>query len=96
MLSGYALGLDDDGPARSFAADVLSVFGTDTALWSETIAQRLREALPDAYADITRDAVASQLRNLGVAVKDVRENGSGNRKGCQRAGVEAVASLGGV
>ena len=47
-------------------------------------------------ADITRDAVASQLRNLGVAVKDVRENGSGNRKGCQRAGVEAVASLGGV
>jgi S-DNA-T family DNA segregation ATPase FtsK/SpoIIIE len=45
-LSGYALGESNDGSACSFATDVLSMSGTDTQLWSETIAARLREAIP--------------------------------------------------
>jgi DNA segregation ATPase FtsK/SpoIIIE, S-DNA-T family len=89
-LTGYALGDEQDQEARSFADDVLMVFGTDEKLWCETIAGRLAGSIPAAYADITPVAVASQLRALGVTVKDVRETGRQNRKGCERAAV-AVA-----
>src|SRR5258706_5366204 len=92
VLTGYALGLDDAKPARSFAADVLSVFGADARLWCETIAARLAERIPQAYADITPAAAASQLRSLGVTVKNVRERGLAPGQGCERASVEAVTS----
>ena len=93
-LSGYALGELPESPVtRNFLEDVLTVFGTDAALWLETIAGRLREQLPEAYASITRAAVASQLRDLGVTVKDVREPGRANRKGCERAAIEEAAGL---
>jgi S-DNA-T family DNA segregation ATPase FtsK/SpoIIIE len=52
-LGGYALGEDGEAQPRSFAADVLTVFGADRNLWCTTIADRLREQLPDVYADIT-------------------------------------------
>jgi DNA segregation ATPase FtsK/SpoIIIE, S-DNA-T family len=91
-LTGYAAGMDQDTEdARSFLADVLAVFGTDKNLWSETIAARLRESLPGVYADITPEAVASQLRALDVTVKDVRETGKSPRKGCERAAVAEAA-----
>ena len=90
VLTGYALGQDDSQPPRSFAADVLGVFGADVKLWSSTIATRLAESLPAVYADITPDAVASQLRGLGVDVKNVREAGREPRKGAERAAIEAV------
>ena len=91
-LTGYAAGMDQDTEeARSFAADVLAVFGADAKLWSETIATRLAESIPQVYADITPEAVASQLRALGVTVKDVRETGKGPRKGCERAAVAEAA-----
>ncbi|MDA8320995.1 MAG: cell division protein FtsK [Actinomycetota bacterium] len=92
VLSGYALGQDDTEAPRSFAADVLAVFGTDARLWSATIAGRLAESLPGVYADLTPDAVASQLRALGVEVKNVREHGQAPRKGCERAAIEQVTS----
>jgi S-DNA-T family DNA segregation ATPase FtsK/SpoIIIE len=91
VLSGYALGETSTEEARSFAADVLTVFGQARNLWCETIAARLREHLPGAYADITQDAVASQLRGLGVTVKKVREPGAGVRAGCERAAVDQAA-----
>jgi DNA segregation ATPase FtsK/SpoIIIE, S-DNA-T family len=91
VLSGYALGEDDGTEARSFAADVAAVFGTDDRLWCDTIAARLAGSIPGAYANITRDAVASQLRTLGVEVKNVRERGEAPRKGCDRTAVETVA-----
>ena len=47
----------------------------------------------EAYASITRAAVAAQLRDLGVTVKDVREPGRANRKGCERAAIEEAAGL---
>jgi S-DNA-T family DNA segregation ATPase FtsK/SpoIIIE len=91
VLFGYALGETHDMEARSFAADVLTIFAGANALWCETIAARLREHLPEIYADITQEAVASQLRGLGIDVRNVREPGAGPRKGCYRAAVEAVA-----
>ncbi|HYK28346.1 MAG TPA: hypothetical protein VEV61_10300 [Streptosporangiaceae bacterium] len=86
-LTGYAAGLDDTEPPRSFAADVASVFGADAKLWTATIADRIQQA----YADITPSAVASQLRALGVTVKNVRESGQAPAQGCDRAAVEAVS-----
>ena len=90
VLSGYALGLDGAEPARSFAADVLSVFGADARLHTATIAARLAGSIPQAYADVTAAAVASQLRALGVTVKKVREAGGQPAAGCDRTAVEAV------
>jgi DNA segregation ATPase FtsK/SpoIIIE, S-DNA-T family len=90
-ITGYALGQDGDQEVRSFAADVLMVFGDDDKLWSETIAERLAGSIPAAYADITKDAVASQLRNLGVEVKPVRERGKKPLSGCEKTAVAAVA-----
>jgi S-DNA-T family DNA segregation ATPase FtsK/SpoIIIE len=92
VLTGYALGEATSAEARSFAADVLSVFGPDAKLYAATIAARLAESIPDAYADITQDAVASQLRALGVEIKNVREAGQAPRKGCDRAAVEAATA----
>lgn len=91
VLSGYALGdTDADEPASDFAADALTVFGDARALWCESIAVRLREHLPARYADITQEAVSSQLRALGVPVKNVREPGRQPRKGCERAALHTI------
>jgi len=94
VLSGYALGETSTEEARSFAADVLTVFAGAHALWCETIAARLREHLPEVYADITQEAVASQLRGLRIDVRNVREPGQGPRKGCYRTAIETVAGDG--
>ncbi|MGO9079099.1 MAG: DNA translocase FtsK [Streptosporangiaceae bacterium] len=92
VLSGYALGEDEDAAPRRLAADVLAVFGSDEKLWCSTIAERLAARMPEVYADITQEAVSSQLRNLGVDVKNVRERGSEPRKGCERPAVEAAVN----
>ena len=91
VLSGYALGETPGQEARSFAADVVTIFAGARALWCETIAARLREHLPEVYADITQEAMASQLRALGIDVRNVREPGAGPRKGCYRQAAEAAA-----
>jgi S-DNA-T family DNA segregation ATPase FtsK/SpoIIIE len=91
VLSGYALGEDGEPQERRFAADALSVFGADTKLWCDTIAKRLREQIPGIYADITSAAVSSQLREIGVTVKNVREPGKVPNLGCERVALEAVA-----
>lgn len=67
------------------------MFGADEKLWSETIAERLATTIGDPYADMTREAVANQLRAAGVKVKTVRETGKSGRSGCERAAVAAVA-----
>ena len=59
--------------------------------------RRLRDARPEAYADITQDAVASQLRALEVDVRGVRETGrskDGPRSGCYRAELERLSGGG--
>ncbi len=89
-LTGYAIAEDDATPARSFAADVLAVFGEADKLYTATIASRLAGQLPGVYADITAAAVTSQLRALGVTVKNVREPGQAPAQGCERTAVEQV------
>jgi DNA segregation ATPase FtsK/SpoIIIE, S-DNA-T family len=95
VLSGYALGETPDQDARSFAADVLTVFAEADKLHCATITARLREHLGGVYADITQEAVSSQLTATGITVKKLRENGPqaapGVRAGCEREAVEAVA-----
>jgi DNA segregation ATPase FtsK/SpoIIIE, S-DNA-T family len=86
-LTGYALGQDQEVEIRSFLDDVLSMFGDDDKLWRETIAARLAGSFPNVYADITPDAVGSQLRKKNVKVKRVRETGKEPRWGCDRAAV---------
>jgi S-DNA-T family DNA segregation ATPase FtsK/SpoIIIE len=97
-ITGYALGHDHDGtPARRLVDDVLTVFGDAKALWCQTIAERLAGSFAEAYADTTQDAVASQLRALGVNVRGVRETGrssDGPRSGCQRADLERLSGDG--
>lgn len=90
-LTGHALGEETGAEPRSFAADVLTVFGADERLWTETIAVRLADLIPDVYADVTATAVASQLRGLGVTVKKVREPGREPRAGCERSAVQEAA-----
>lgn len=94
-LTGHAAGQAEDGePARSFAADVLAVFAADeTKLYSATIAERLAERIPEAYADITAAAVSSQLRALQVPVKNVRQSGGQPGQGCERTAVEVAAGV---
>ena len=98
-ITGYALGQDHDGgQARRLLDDVLTVFGDgEGAVVLTTIAERLAGSFPEAYADITQDAVASQLRALEVNVRGVRETGrtgEGPRSGCYRAEVERITGGG--
>ena len=61
------------------------------------LAERLAGSFPEAYADITQDAAASQLRALEVDVRGVRETGrskDGPRSGCYRAELERLAGSG--
>lgn len=93
-VTGYAAGEDRGQDAGSFADDVLEIFGSDKNLWCETIAARLAGATGGPYDGITKEAVGSQLRNLGVEVKPVRETGKTTRSGCERSAVEAVSRFG--
>jgi S-DNA-T family DNA segregation ATPase FtsK/SpoIIIE len=92
-LTGYALGQDADVEVRSIAADVLLVFRDDAKLYLTTIAQRLAESIPGAYADITPEAVRSQLANLGATPKRVREPGGAPLAGFERGAI--IPLLGG-
>ncbi len=97
-ITGYALGEDlDGGQARRLADDVLTIFGDAKALWCQTIAERLAGSFADIYADITQEAVASQLRALEVDVRGVRETGrskDGPRSGCYRGELERITGGG--
>jgi S-DNA-T family DNA segregation ATPase FtsK/SpoIIIE len=90
LLTGYALGDEGDGEARSFTEDVLLVFRDDPKLYTDTIAARLRESLPAFYADVTAEAVRSQLAGYEVYPKRVREPGGNPLAGFERAAIIAV------
>jgi DNA segregation ATPase FtsK/SpoIIIE, S-DNA-T family len=92
LLTGYALGEDQDAEVRSIANDVLLVFRDDPRLYTETIAARLRESLPAFYSDTTGEAVRSQLAALGVTSKKVREPGGVPLAGFERAAIVAIVS----
>jgi S-DNA-T family DNA segregation ATPase FtsK/SpoIIIE len=95
-ITGYALGEEHDVEVRSIAEDVLLVFRDDAKLYLTTIAGRLRESIPSAYADITPEAVRSQLAGLGATVKKVREPGGTPLAGFERGAIIAVLGNPGV
>jgi DNA segregation ATPase FtsK/SpoIIIE, S-DNA-T family len=88
VLTGYALGLDDDQALpRDVLADLLAVFGEDPGMHWGVAADRLAQRFPDRWADATAEALSAQCRSLGVKSVDVRMDGS-VVKGCRRVAVE--------
>ena len=92
VLSGYALGLEDETVARDVLADLLAVFGTDPGMHWAVAADRLAERFPDRWADATAEGVSAQCRAVGVKSVDVRMGGSSPLKGCRRVAVERAAA----
>jgi DNA segregation ATPase FtsK/SpoIIIE, S-DNA-T family len=94
VLSGYALGDEEDQGERSLLADVLSVFGpAEKHLYWETVAVRLAGRFPGTYTGLTADAVSADVRTLtGRDSDEGREPGGKNRMGAKRITIEAAAS----
>jgi len=93
-LSGMAAGEDVARQARDVLADARAVFhaGEARISWPE-LAARLRERMPEHYADITADAISAQLRALGVPSKNVRDPShfaKGVGAGFDRAALDAA------
>ncbi len=86
-LTGYALGEDADVEVRSIAEDVLLVFRDDTKLYLATIAARLAESIPAAYADITPEAVRASY-----ATSARTPSGSASPAGCLWPGTSGAPS----
>ncbi|HWG03232.1 MAG TPA: hypothetical protein VG164_15470 [Trebonia sp.] len=88
-LTGEAIGEEWADDHRDVLADVLEVFGDDSALhWTE-LADRLDAHLGERWADVTPAAITAQLRDLGVPSRSVTRAGVSNR-GCYRQAVAAA------
>ncbi|WP_326564582.1 cell division protein FtsK [Micromonospora peucetia] len=93
-LSGEAAGEDMAREARDVLADVLNVFyaGKATISWP-ALAARLQETYPEAYADITPQAISAMVRKLGVPGKTVHDPDhfdSGKGQGCAKDAIQAA------
>jgi hypothetical protein len=77
-------------------ADALSVIlPTEANISWPRLAERLREQLPNRYAEITAEALSSRLRGLGATSKNVRDSqffDSGAGKGVARADLEQLVA----
>jgi S-DNA-T family DNA segregation ATPase FtsK/SpoIIIE len=75
-LTGIAAGEQVTITRRDPLADVAGVFGPGEAHLSwQRIAARLADRLPEAYAELTPDAISAQIRAFGVESKNVKEAG---------------------
>jgi DNA segregation ATPase FtsK/SpoIIIE, S-DNA-T family len=72
---------------------VLGVLGGDPAVQWEAPADRLASLFPDRWADVTKDAISAQCRDLGIASVDVKSAGR-TLMGCRRERVEEVSRAG--
>lgn len=94
VLTGYALGLDDDGQGapRDVLADVLAMFAPDEPgqHW-DVLAQRLADSWPERYAGLTHTALSAQCRALGVTSVTVSVGGFKD-KGCRKSQLEQLAA----
>lgn len=73
-LTGMAAGEDVARQVRDVLRDVHDVFRAGEAWISwQSIAARLAEQMPEAYADTTVEAISAQVRALGAAPKKGRE-----------------------
>jgi hypothetical protein len=73
-LSGLAAGEEMVREYRDVMADARSVFyvGEVRISWPE-LAARMKELMPQHYADLTPEAISKQLRQLGVIGKSVHD-----------------------
>lgn len=102
LLTGMAAGEDMTRDMRDVLRDVRGVFyaGEARISWPE-LAERMREQMPEHYADLTADAISAQVRALGVpgkSVKDRKHFDSGSGQGFDLAALERAIlrrSLGG-
>jgi hypothetical protein len=92
VLSGYALGDEEEQGERGLLADVLSLYGpAERHLYWETVATRLAARYPGTYTALTADAASADVRALtGRDSDEGREPGKPNRKGAKRATIEAA------
>jgi hypothetical protein len=73
-LTGMAAGEDVARQVRDVLRDVHDVFRAGEAWISwQSIAARLAEQFPEAYADTTTEAISAQVRALGAQAKKGRE-----------------------
>lgn len=89
-LDGMAAGEQVAQQARDVLADALDSFlQGEAALSWDQLAERLREQLPERYADATGEAISATLRNLklGVESKNVRV-GEKVLKGVQKTALD--------
>lgn len=91
-LTGMAAGEDVARQVRDILADVRAALGADPFASWQVLAARLASAVPEAYADLTADALSAQVRALGVPSVDGRDGGGGRvLKGCRVAAVEQAS-----
>ncbi len=75
-LTGMAAGETVVREVRDVVTDTLAVVRAgETGLHWQEIADRLADAMPEHYADVTADTISAQLRGLGVPSKDVKRDG---------------------
>lgn len=94
LLTGMAAGEDMARDLRDVLRDVRSVFyaGEARISWPE-LAERMRERMPEHYADLTADVISAQVRALGVAAKSVKDRKhfeSGTGQGFDLAALDAA------
>ncbi|HEX4815905.1 MAG TPA: hypothetical protein VFV66_24425 [Nonomuraea sp.] len=92
-LSGMAAGEDATRDVRDVLYDVQQVFygGEDKLTW-RLLAERLREQLPDGYANETQESISAKLRELGVPSENVRDPATGDPlKGCKLSAIKQAA-----
>lgn len=91
-VTGYALGVDQDapaGPTHDVLADVLGVVGEKA--WLETVAERLAELRPAAYAGWDKSNVSAALKPYGITPAQMWLTDPGTGKGANRYGITADA-----
>lgn len=98
-LTGMAAGETTTVVRRDFLADVYETY-VDGEAWQswQLVASRLAERWPDAYAEITAEAVSAQVRAFGVESRNGKTANGQVLKGPKRAEVELAIerrSLGG-
>jgi hypothetical protein len=73
-LTGAATDEDAVRQSRDVLRDTLGVFyaGEAWISWGQ-LADRLSDTLPEAYCDLTKDAISAQVRSLGVEGKKGRD-----------------------
>ncbi|MFF3868009.1 FtsK/SpoIIIE domain-containing protein [Micromonospora sp. NPDC001898] len=91
-LTGHAIGQETVTPAArrdTLLDDILAVVPADEPkVWTEILAERLAEANPDAYADLTRDQLTAALKPYGITTGQVWGTDPTTAKGANRRGID--------